>query len=482
MLVHVWTMRLTAVFLAGHCSLALATRSPVAERISRVEHGLLPAQVLKGTPLQPLTLAEEMQRLHVPGVSVAVIHDDKIAWAKGYGLTETGGVPVTPTTLFQAASISKSITAMGAMQMVQSGLLDLDQPVNHYLKSWKLSGLEGSNAVTLRQLLSHTAGTNVSGFPGYAAGTPVPTILQVLDGAAPASTEAVRVTSAPGAQWRYSGGGYSVIQQVMADVTSEPFERLMARRVLRPIGMTSSAFMQPASLALKRRAAMPHDTSGKAVPGGPASYPELAAAGMWTTPTDLAKFALSMQRSANGKNGRVLRRESAAAMLAPVKNDYGLGLEIAATGGALSFAHGGSNLGYQNSLFAYSTQGDGAVVMTNGDGGADIARALIRSIAAEYGWPTYRVVERSAISISAEAAKRMAGKYAIKGLGDFEITEKDGELTFWIKAGQGERLYASSPATFFVLSQPLELHFDAADADGGRLKAGSFDVRFDALR
>ena len=169
-------------------------------------------------------------------------------------------------------------------------------------------------------------------------------------------------------------------------------------------------------------------------------------------------------------------------MLTPVKNGYGLGVETGVAGTARSFAHGGSNVGYQNSLFAYSSQGDGAVVMTNGDGGADIAHALIRAIAAEYGWPTYRVVERSTMPMAADLAKRIAGKYAIAGLGDFEITEKDGVPIFWIKAGQGERLYASSPTSFFVLSQQLELNWDAVGASGGRLTAGSFDLRFDAVR
>lgn len=199
---------------------------------------------------------------------------------------------------------------------------------------------------------------------------------------------------------------------------------------------------------------------------------------MWSTPTDLAKFALSIQLASQARKGQVLDDATVRAMLTPVKNGYGLGLEIGGEASSRTFAHGGSNKGYQNSMVAYSDRGDGAVVMTNGEGGADLARAVIRSVAAEYNWPTYRTVERAAVSLPGAALKAAAGTYAIKGMGEFEITEQAGELTFWLKAGQGERLYAQSPTVLFVLSQQLELRFDQAGDDEGRLIAGPFDVRF----
>lgn len=457
---------------------AFAAPTTDAQQIEHIENGLRPAQVLKGKPLVLRSLAEEMRRLNVPGVSVAVIHGGRIAWAKGYGVTTAGGAAVTAATLFQAASISKSITAMGALQIAQAGLVDLDRNVNEYLPAWKLAYPAGVDQVSLRQLLSHTAGTTVSGFPGYAPGSAVPTLLQVLDGARPASTEAVRVTSTPGVEWRYSGGGYTVIQQMMMNVAGKPFDALMTERVLRPLGMSDSSFTQPLSAAIAARAAMPHDGAGRPYPGGPNTYPELAAAGMWTTPTDLARFALSLQASAHGRSGQMLSAATRRAMLTPVKNGYALGLEIAGEGTARSFAHGGSNRGYQNSLFAYSEQGEGAVVMTNSDAGADLARAVIRAIAAEYRWPSYQTVERTATPVSAAAAARLAGKYAIEGLGDFEITNDSGQPVFWLKAGQGEPLYAESPGKLFILSQQLELHLDSPTAEGGRLVAGPFDVRF----
>ena len=449
-----------------------------ADPIKRVEQGLLPAQVIKGQPIRKSSLTDEMARLKVPGVSVAVIHAGKIAWAKGYGVTVVGGSAVTPSTLFQAASISKPVTAMAALQMAQAGLLDLDRPAGTYLTSWRLPDSPPSQSVTLRRLLSHTAGISVSGFPGYAAGQALPSVAQVLDGVAPANTAPVRVTATPGEAWHYSGGGYTVLQQLMSDVAGKPFKVLMTERVLGPLGMSNSHFEQPASAAILAAAAMPHDSAGRPITGGPFSYPELAAAGMWSTPTDLAKFALSIQLAQQGGKAQVLNAATVGAMLTPVKNGYGFGLEIAGEAGSRTFAHGGSNKGYQNSLVAYSDRGDGAVVMTNGEAGADLARAVIRSVAAAYNWPTYRTVERAAVSLPGAALKAVAGTFAINGLGDFKITEQAGELTFWIKAGQGERLYAKSPTEFFVLSQQLELRFDQAGSDEGRLVAGPFDVRF----
>jgi CubicO group peptidase (beta-lactamase class C family) len=364
--------------------------TPNARHIANIERGLLPTRSLAASASSAVTLPEEMRRLHVPGVSVAVIYDGKIAWAKGYGVTQAGGdTPITPATLFQAASISKSVTAIAAMRMVQDGVLELDRPANDYLVSWKLPAPSDSGIVTVRQLLSHTAGVTVSGFPGYAAGKPVPTLIQVLNGVPPAVTEPVRVTSAPGTEWRYSGGGYTVIQQLMMDVDKKPFAALMDDRVLRPMQMHDSGFLQPASAVMLGRAAMPHDSSGIAYAGGPWTYPELSAAGLWSTPTDLAKLLIGLQGAAAGKTAPFLTASMAKTMFTVVRNGYALGFKMEAARSLISFGHGGHNHGYQSSMLAYLDSGEGVVVMTNGDGGDELAESLIRAVAIEYGWPPY---------------------------------------------------------------------------------------------
>ncbi|RZA35967.1 MAG: class A beta-lactamase-related serine hydrolase [Lysobacteraceae bacterium] len=419
-----------------------------------------------------------MDRLKVPGVSVAVIRGGKIAWAKGYGVTHAGGTPVTPRPLFQAASISKPVAAMAALKMVGAGQLDLDADINTVLASWKLPPGPARRPVSLRQLLSHTAGTTVSGFRGYAAAEQVPTLLQVLDGAAPANSGKVRIEGTPGDAWNYSGGGYPVVQQAMIDRSGRPFDALMEETVLKPLGMSDSSFAQPLPAPLLARAALPHTAQGTAVAGGPHTYPELAAAGMWTTPSDVARFALAVQRAAAGGSG-VLSPTSIRTMLRPVMNDYALGLEIDGKAPQHAFSHGGSNEGYQNSMYAYVARGDGVVVMTNGDAGAELAHEVIRAIAAEYRWPTYQTVMRKAITLPAATRAKLAGRYEIKDLGGFEIADRGGRLMVALRENQWEPLYAESARTLFVLSRELELRM--ADADG-RLVSGSFNVGFKRVR
>ena len=442
--------------------------------IARVERGLRAPVVLAGEPAAARTLLDEMRRLHVPGVSIALIRNGKIAWARGYGVAFEGGPAITPATLFQAASISKPVTAMAALRLAERGALDLDADINTVLTSWTLPPAAAGDArVTARQLLSHTAGTGVSGFPGYAADKPVPTLVQVLDGAPPASTKPVRIESAPGAEWHYSGGGYSIVQQALIDRTRQPFDVLLRDTVLAPIGMTNSRFTQPLPASLLARAALPHDGEGKPVAGGAYTYPELAAAGLWSTPSDLARFALDLQRSARGGKG-LLSARMARTMLTPVKNGYGLGVNVEGEGASLSFAHGGSNTGYQNTLFAY-TQGDGAVVMTNGANGSELANSVLRALAHEYKWPSQRGAVRKAIALPLAAQEALAGRYDVKGLGDFKIARRDGRLMIALRGDTWEPLYAASPTVLFVLSSELELRLAG---DGGRIVSGSFDVPF----
>jgi CubicO group peptidase (beta-lactamase class C family) len=476
------TLTMLAALLA--CLPARADDSP---EIRRIEQGLRPAVALQGQPVPTATLEAEMGRLHVPGVSIAVIRDGKIAWARGYGVMAKDGQPVTPDTLFQAASISKPLTALAALRMVESGKLSLDADINTALSSWQLPpGPKGAHA-TLRQLLSHTAGTTVSGFPGYAHDAAVPNLVQVLDGAPPANTKPVRIDTPPGSAWNYSGGGYTVVQQAMIDRAGKPFDALLADTVLAPLGMKDSRYAQPLPAALLPRAAMPHDGKGEAYKGGPYTYPELAAAGLWTTPSDLARFVLGVQRNADTQGHALLSPAMAGTMLTPVKNGYALGFGVEGNGPARSFGHGGSNMGYQSLLSAYVERGDGVVVMTNGEGGNDIAQGILRAAAFEYHWPSNQTTMRKAADLPAAKRKALAGTYAIKSLGTFEIAERDGKLVLGIREGVVEPLYAApgspgSPTVLFVLSRELELRMAKDGSPTGRLHAGSFDVPFKRVK
>ena len=228
----------------------------------------------------------QMARRHVPGLSLAIIQDGKIIEARAYGVTDRGITrSVGTTTLFQAGSISKSVAALGALHLVERGKLDLDTDVNAALKSWKLPSSEftTSKPVTLRGLLSHTAGLTVHGFPGYDTDSVVPSLVQVLDGAKPANTDAIRVEAIPGASWNYSGGGYTIMQQMVIDVTGQRFPDFMRQTVLAPLGMTQSSYEQPLPAPLAATTAAGHYQDGRIVRGRWHLYPEMAAAGLWTT-------------------------------------------------------------------------------------------------------------------------------------------------------------------------------------------------------
>ncbi|WP_104666140.1 serine hydrolase domain-containing protein [Ensifer adhaerens] len=470
--------------IAGETMAEDGARPPadLAAMVDAVEHGLAPAVLIAGAPAARRSLTDEMARLHVPGVSIAVLQGGKIAWAKGYGVVSPGGPPITPGTVFQAASISKPVAALAALRLVDRGKLDLDRDVNEQLQGWKLPGA-GGHPVTLRQLLSHTAGTTVPGFPGYAAGTPVPSTEDVLVGRPPANTPAVLVDTPPGTAWRYSGGGYTVIQKLIGDATGETFVDVLRETVLDPAGMTHSSFAQPLGETALRTAAWPHDAKGDPIAGGPHTYPERAAAGLWTTPSDLARFALAVRAAASHAPDALLPPALADAMLTPVKSDYGLGFSLRTTSGVHSFSHSGSNAGYEALLVAFSGSGDGVVIMTNGQQGGELANELVHSVSVAYGWPDYRSIERPSVPVSADRAAKLAGEYQVPNRGTFSIATEAGQLSVSLKEGVSEPLYAMSANTYFVLSRDMVFHIDdATPTPTGRIVSGAFEMTFTKIR
>lgn len=391
-------MKLLLAIAALSFSLSTEVRAAQADsaleaRIGRVENGLLPASAVEGKPVQSMRLLERMAALKVPGVSIAVINHGAIEWARGYGMADVAsGRRVTEHTRFQAASISKPVTAMAALSLVQAGKLSLDDDVNRSLTAWKVpdNQFTSQRKVTLRALLSHTAGIGVHGFTGYAAGQPVPNLLQILDGQAPANSAPVRVEALPDSAWKYSGGGFEIVQLLVTEAAREPFELFAQRTVLDKIGMQESRFTLPADW--EALAAHAYRADGSVVPGKWHRYPEMAAASMWTTPSDLARLAIEVQNSFAGKTNKVLTREMTKAMLTPGIETFGLGLFLGEPGDARpSFRHSGGTQGFRNMMFAYTSTGEGAVVMINSENGDELLGEILRAISREYGWTNYLV-------------------------------------------------------------------------------------------
>jgi CubicO group peptidase (beta-lactamase class C family) len=341
--------------------------------------------------LDGLTLQQVMDRVHVPGVSIAVIKDFEVHWAKGYGIADLqSGSRVDADTMFQAASISKPVAAMAAVRAAQDGRFSLDDDINAILKSWKLPDSEFTRGhpVTPRSLMSHTSGLGDGfGFPGYHPSAPRPTLIQILNGSAPSNVGPVFMERAPFTAEKYSGGGVTLMQLAMMDATGAPYAEMMQAVVLGPIGMAHSTYEQPLSAERDRHAARAHDGGGRAMDTKWHVYPELAAAGLWTTPTDLAKFAIEVQKTALGRSSRVLTRASVLEMLTPVGvGDYAVGFGITKTGQGWYFGHGGSNWGFQCDLLAHRVKGYGVAIMTNGDNGRAVINEVRARVAAAYGW------------------------------------------------------------------------------------------------
>jgi CubicO group peptidase (beta-lactamase class C family) len=444
-----------------------ALKPEVAQRIQRVENGLIGPIVIKGDAKATHNLADRMKELNVPGVSVAVIHNGQIEWARGYGVTSIGGPPVTADTMFQAGSISKPVATMATLWLVEHGKLSLDADINTELKSWKLPAdpVTAGKPVTLRQLLTHTGGTTVHGFPGYAQNEPVPTLVQVLNGEKPANTAPIRSEAAPLARWNYSGGGFTIAQQAMIDVSGDPFPKLLHDKVLAPIGMTHSTYEQPLGKEFAAFAATPYHGDGKPVEGGAHTYPEMAAAGLWTTPTDILRYAIEVRNSLEGKANHVLSAEMTRQMITPGMGNWGLGLEIGGAKDNQYFSHGGVNEGFINIFAVYEKSGDGAAVMTNSDNGGQIGDEIMHSIAAEYNWPDWHPTLRTAIKLDPKLLPQYAGTYSLAPNFDLVVTVENGQLIGQV-TGQGKiPLFAESETKFFPTVMDAEVEF-VKDADG----------------
>ena len=419
----------------------------------------------------PLTLTQRMQELFTPGVSLAVIDDFDIAWLGGFGTVgwEEKADAVSADTLFQAASISKPVFALAVMRLAKAGKIDLDADINSYLVSWRLPGnRDWTPRPTLRQLLSHTAGTTEHGLAGYSTSDPWPTSIQTLNGVPPANNMAVIVDLLPGLHARYSGGGTTVAQQVVTDVTGRPFPELMRELVLDPLQMTRSTFEQPLSARFARDAAIGHAWIGSPVRGGWHVYPEMAAAGLWTTAHDLARLGVELMRILRGQSSALdLDRESIREMLQPQLPDqkigqqyWGVGWECSGEGDAFRFGHGGRNEGYVSRIILSPGRGQGAVVMLNSNRGFPLRQEIPDAVGRHYGWPSVANKQTIAAMIS---DVDYAGTYRDPNGFLFRVTQTDQGLRLWFGKQDAISLRPVSDMEFAADAFDLKARFDAKE-------------------
>lgn len=441
----------------------------VAARIRRVEQHLTTISDMSKWEDYTAQLAKKMESDGVPGVSVAVIHQDQIEWVQGYGVRDAETrEPVTPDTLFQAASISKPVTAAAVLRLVEAGRLDLDADVASYLTSWHVPKTgDWQPRITLRQLLCHGAGVTVQGFPGYTRDTTLPTLGQVLTGQKPANTEPVRVDTLPDLQFRYSGGGYCILQQILMDVTGQPFPELMRELVLEPVGMARSTFIQPLPHALAGSATSGHHGNTPVV-GKWHTYPEMAAAGLWTTPSDLARFALAIQRAWAGRFPTFLSQGIVHDMLTPqIEASTGLGFHLSGKREAALFSHTGGNEGFLCILEAYVYGDFGAVVMTNSNQGWQTIEAFKGAFAQEYGWPDYPPPMQWPAPNDPALLNIYVGVYELKPGFTLHVTCQDSEL-FVQLTGQEALMLSPDPAMTYRL-QGIEVGIRFVKGEEGEI-------------
>ena len=357
-------------------------RSQPFSGVDDIEHGLDIVRPGAATASR-LDLRDALAALSIPSVSVALIDGGKLAWTHAWGAA-------SEQTLYQAASLSKLVTAVAALRLVDLGRLNLDRNVNEDLVGWRVpdNALTAGQSVTLRGLLSMTAGIGVPGYVGYQPGLPLPTLQQILDGAPPAHSQPVRVDNIPGTRFGYSGGGYEIVQALIESKLFGSFDRAMHEIVFSRAGMSSSIFAQPLPLALIGRAARGHYADGRELAGGWRIVPELAAGGLWSTPTDLAKLLIEIVRAYRGEPGQIISHAAAVDMLTRQNNGpYGLGGAIAGSGQSLVLMKRGQNVGYQGYMLIFPITGQGIVVLSDSDNGTALATAIIRRAATVYRWP-----------------------------------------------------------------------------------------------
>jgi CubicO group peptidase (beta-lactamase class C family) len=477
------------LFLFGYaCSGCSQSRTKysdtVEEKIKQVENNISGWVQIEGVK-SVWTLPERMQYYHVNGLSIAVIHNYKLEWAKGYGWADSANqIPVTTQTLFQAASISKSVNAVGVLKLAQENKLNIHEDINHYLKNWRIpeSNFTADKKVTVYNLLNHTAGLNVHGFLGYEKGDSIPSIIQILNGEKPANSEAIKSQAEPATKVEYSGGGIEVSQLIVMDITHQPYDKYQWDEVLKPLGMTNSFYTQPPPKNKTALLATGYDTNGKEIKGNFHIYPELAAAGLWTNPTDLSKFIIETQLSYEGKSNKVLSQTMTKEMLTPFEgSDAGLGVFINSIGNKTYFQHGGSNEGFKSQYFGSLKGGDGVIVMVNSDQDA-ILHDVISSVALAYNWKGFpRPVKRKTVNVPDDTLLQYTGNYSLNQI-NISVFKKGNNLFLSRNGGAPMQLFFTSNTDFVLMQlQANNIKFEKNKTGNNYdivLKDGDNDVRF----
>ena len=429
------------------------------------------------------TLQQRMAFYKIKGLSIAVVQNYKVVWARGYGWADEGAKKtVTPQTLFQAASISKSLNAIGVLKLVQDKKINLDADINDYLRTWKFpyDSVSKGKKITVAHLLSHSAGLTVHGFPGYANNDTIPSVPEILNGKAPANTVAVRSQFEPGIRFQYSGGGTTILQMMVMDITKQPYDEFMWQQVLKPMRMMMSSYAKLPSAQKKPFLSTGYRADGKEVETKYHVYPEQAAAGLWTNPTDLCKYVIETQLALEGKSGKVLNTEMTKLRLTPyIDSSVALGVFIERKGDEKYFGHNGQNEGFLSTSTGSFKNGNGVVVMVNGDHGR-LLNEVVYSVATVYGWKDYYTPKiKKIVPVADSLLDAYTGNYILER-DSITIIRKGNRMILTVNNSESFQLFFSADQEFFTKEMPLEFTIDKEPSGiikGFYFKEGSREMR-----
>lgn len=392
-------------------------------------NGLLPATQISDDTLR-FDLKTRMVKWDVPAVSIVVIDNMEIVYTGAFGIkkkTNSSSVPtesgsksnehaptIDPNTLFQAASVSKPVTATGFMALAREKNIDINADISELCPDWSFPRGDIEGKISPHRILSHTAGLNVGGFTGYNPGDNLPTLNQMIDGTPPANSPAVKLIEKPGKKFRYSGGGYQVLQKIMEELDDKPFHQIMSEQVFNPLTMKHS-YYAPLDSHTNENAAFGHLETGF-IPGHAPIHVESAAGGLWTTPSDLGRWLIELMKAYNGQQSSFLDRSTVQTIMKPGLWDFGLGFKVMGAGKNLRFSHGGGTTGWHCHFMAYPEREEAVVIMTNGTNGWVLWPEIERSVAYWLDWPVPKPLSIERIDFAPEQLSEYHGVYDMHGL------------------------------------------------------------------
>jgi len=431
--------------------------------IEMIESNFLPRVILKNDSSK-IDIYQSMEKHKVKGLSIAVVQNGLIRWNKTYGMSNERD-SVSTNTLFQAGSISKPVAALAILKLVNDKKVELDVDVDMYLKTWKLNRVDKNETekVTIRRLLSHTAGISVSGFSGYSKDEKLPNLDEVLNGEAKSAK--IEVIDVPGTNWNYSGGGYTVLQKVVEDVTGMAFEKYVETNVLKPFGMNNSKYYPIIDADSSNTSSGYVD--GEILKEGWLYYPQPTAAGLWSTSTDLAKFCIEIQNIAQNKTtDGIISKKLVSEMFKRTKNNWGLGFELNGEGDSLVFQHNGNTKGFTASFKGFANSNNGVVIMTNSDMAENFIDEAIRTVSVYYDWGISKPIMITSVKLTNDQLEKLVGDYEyekeIPNVGKYIVKIKLIESTLYLVDGENKiKLTPTAPNKFTLVEAGREIVFES---------------------